>query len=52
MRPPARLGELTETRYRVHVTDRAAALGIPERWLAAYLEWLCVLADVGREDVG
>lgn len=36
--PPARLPEVVEARYRRHVTDRAAALGVAERDLSAVLE--------------
>lgn len=36
--PPARLPELVEARYRRHVTERAAALGVAERDLSAVLE--------------
>lgn len=36
--PPAVLPDIVEARYRRHVTDRAQALGVTERNLAAHLE--------------
>lgn len=48
--PPARLGELTEARYRVHVTERAAALGVAERDLSAHLEWRQIIDEIGHEE--
>jgi len=35
---PARLSDAAEYRYRVHVTERAAFLGIPERLLLELIE--------------
>lgn len=36
--PPAVLPDIVERRYRRHVTDLAAALGVAERDLVAHLE--------------
>jgi len=36
--PPARLSDIVEARYRLHVTDRAAALGVPEGLLLELIE--------------
>lgn len=47
--PPAVLGELTEARYRVHVTERAARLGVSERDLSAHLEWRQIIDDIRQE---
>lgn len=37
--PPARLPFTSEQYYRRYVTDLAAHHGIPERDLAAFIEW-------------
>lgn len=36
--PPARLSDIVEARYRLHVTERAAALGVPEGLLLELIE--------------
>lgn len=46
---PARLGDITEANYHRHVTMRAAALGIPERDLAAHIEWAAMLNQLRGE---
>lgn len=50
--PPARLGDLTEARYRRHVTERAAALGMAERDLSAVLELAAIEDEIKRLEVG
>ena len=46
---PARLGDITEANYHRHVTMQAAALGIPERNLAAHIEWAAMLNQLRGE---
>lgn len=45
---PTTLGQITETLYRIHITDRARALGIRERDLAAHLELAAAAAAIAR----